>query len=646
MKLKDDATLSIAAAVSDVLEGKVKEEGKYPHDMFHPETGEKKVAKDEAEHKALADKGYTHDKPEVEEVAEPKAKGEKDFKSKHTVKKSGAKEDGSVVKEALTAIKLLEEVLVEALDKRKEEKLGKDIQKAIDKLSKLTDKMPEELEGEEGYDEIVAAMNGLEYGIRYYPDALKAYFKNNESVEEATITLDEAKLKAGKGKAKVDIDHTGDGIQGAEKQFKLKFKKHSKGYDVSGEKKNIVAFLQSKDYDMDSDDIEELFPELLEAKSKFQKPQVKKAVAIALKMGGNMSGAIKKIDQIAKGLSDDPEVEAALKLANESVTEEVLDEAHAMNEAKSKMQEDKERYQKFFKSALKKFGVTSPGELEGEKKKEFFNYVDKNYEADNETDKDESVKEDTIAEATYHNDYMWDGESNSGIKANIKDLTKKYPGLKFKHTGRGGGDVIGDTKKIEKFLLDDPNMSKAEVKTLLSKGTLGTHFGGIHFEESTIAEAQIRTSFESDEMKNVGGDKAAKKMGIKISFKKGKGDGYGGSDAGIFTGDEKKLVKYFQDYMGFDGKTFKELQKEFNEGTIAEAQIRTSFESDEMKNVGGDKAAKKLKIKISFKKGKGDGYMGSDAGIFTGDEKNLVKYFQDFMGFEGKTFKELQKEYS
>ena len=35
---------------------------------------------------------------------------------------------------------------------------------------------------------------------------------------------------------------------------------------------------------------------------------------------------------------------------------------------------------------LKKFGVSSPDELEGEKKKEFFDYVDKNWEADNETD--------------------------------------------------------------------------------------------------------------------------------------------------------------------------------------------------------------------------------------------------------------------
>jgi hypothetical protein len=101
----DDVTRSIAKAAQEVLEGygkkkMKKEEAKYPHDMFHPETGEKEVAKDEAEHKALAKKGYTHEKPDVAEVAEPIAKGEKDFKAKHKIKKSGENEDGSVVKEA------------------------------------------------------------------------------------------------------------------------------------------------------------------------------------------------------------------------------------------------------------------------------------------------------------------------------------------------------------------------------------------------------------------------------------------------------------------------------------------------------------------------------------------------------------------
>ena len=45
---------------------------------------------------------------------------------------------------------------------------------------------------------------------------------------------------------------------------------------------------------------------------------------------------------------------------------------------------DKEAYQKFFNKALKKFGVSSPDELEGEKKKEFFDYVDKNWKGDHE----------------------------------------------------------------------------------------------------------------------------------------------------------------------------------------------------------------------------------------------------------------------
>jgi len=225
-KYEDDIIASVAQAASDVLEGKVKEEVKYPHDMFDPKTGEKEVAKDEAEHKALAKKGYTHDKPEVDEVAEPKAKGEKEFKGKHKVKKSGEKEDGSVVKE--------------------------------------------------------------------------------ESCDDDDEDLDEA------------VD----------------------------------------------------------------KKLIKKAVDIALKMSDNMTGAVKKIEKMKKGLSKDKEVAAALQLANEEVSEAVIEEAHAMNT----LLEDKAKYKAFFNKALKKFGIKSPGELEGDKKKEFFDYVDAGYEADNEED--------------------------------------------------------------------------------------------------------------------------------------------------------------------------------------------------------------------------------------------------------------------
>lgn len=298
MKLNDSITKSVAASVSDVVEGKTKkEEVKYPHMMYSPE-GEEVEVKDKAEHEKYAEKGYTHEKPEVKEVEEPNKpsgklgqdSGERDFKGKHKAKKSGEKEDGTVVK-------------------------------------------------------------------------------------EMTISLDEAKLKAGRGKETVDIDHTGEGIPAASSKYKLKFKKTRNGYDVSGEKKNILAYLQSKEYDMDSDDIEDLFPELLEGNMAYENALVKKAVKIASSMGGAMTPAVKKIEKLKKGLSDHPEVKKALQLANE-----------ANEKVEVKTESDKEKYQRFFQSALKKFGVKSPAELEGEKKKEFFDYVDKNYEADNEED--------------------------------------------------------------------------------------------------------------------------------------------------------------------------------------------------------------------------------------------------------------------
>ena len=47
---------------------------------------------------------------------------------------------------------------------------------------------------------------------------------------------------------------------------------------------------------------------------------------------------------------------------------------------------DKEEYEKFFRAALKKFGVSEPDELDDDKKKEFYNYVDANWQGDNESD--------------------------------------------------------------------------------------------------------------------------------------------------------------------------------------------------------------------------------------------------------------------
>tara|TARA_B100000214_G_scaffold365912_1_gene334219 strand:- start:256 stop:915 length:660 start_codon:yes stop_codon:yes gene_type:complete len=43
-------------------------------------------------------------------------------------------------------------------------------------------------------------------------------------------------------------------------------------------------------------------------------------------------------------------------------------------------------YEAFFQKAMKKFGIKSPAELDDDKKKKFFNYVDANYKGEKETD--------------------------------------------------------------------------------------------------------------------------------------------------------------------------------------------------------------------------------------------------------------------
>ena len=57
-------------------------------------------------------------------------------------------------------------------------------------------------------------------------------------------------------------------------------------------------------------------------------------------------------------------------------------------EASKKIAEGSAEYKKFFDGVLKKFGVTSPAELDDAKKKEFFDYIDKNYNSEDEAGKD------------------------------------------------------------------------------------------------------------------------------------------------------------------------------------------------------------------------------------------------------------------
>ena len=111
-------------------------------------------------------------------------------------------------------------------------------------------------------------------------------------------------------------------INEAQKELKSNKKKHFsqvfqnplKGFPHNEE-------FEVKEIQEDLDDIEGLIDEeLMEAS--FPASLIKKAQDLAKKMGGNMTGATKKIEKMKKGLSDHPKVKHALRLANEETLEE------------------------------------------------------------------------------------------------------------------------------------------------------------------------------------------------------------------------------------------------------------------------------------------------------------------------------------
>ena len=187
-----------------------------------------------------------------------------------------------------------------------------------------------------------------------------------ESVQEAS------KLTGGRGKAEIDINWLGSSgdAKFISTKYKIKIKKTSNGAILSGDKQKILAYLQGKEYDMDAEDIKDLYPELVETyddpddyeseKDVTLNPDedplatgkslgeansalLKKAQAIASKLSGNMTKAVAEIEKLKKGLSDDKKVMSMLKLANEDVNEAKKKPVSQMTPAEKKADAEKRK---------------------------------------------------------------------------------------------------------------------------------------------------------------------------------------------------------------------------------------------------------------------------------------------------------------
>jgi hypothetical protein len=110
--------------------------------------------------------------------------------------------------------------------------------------------------------------------------------------------------------------------------------------------------------------------------------------------------------------------------------------------------EKQKKYQAFFKKALKKFGAKSPAELDDEKKKEFFDYIDKNWKGEDE--KKESVKEASV-EGSKEFDAVVDAAE--GVEQRLKALTMAIEKRVMVSVDDAWEDTdIAHMKKAEKFL--------------------------------------------------------------------------------------------------------------------------------------------------------------------------------------------------
>jgi hypothetical protein len=224
--------------------------------MYSPE-GKEVTAKNKEEHESYSAKGYTHTKP-VKEVDEPQAKGEKEFKAKHAVKKSGMNTDGSVTKEASHDDEDEEEEAAELSPKQK--KYQAFFQKA---LKKFGVKSPTELDKEKRKEFFDYVDKNYEADNEEDEEEAKAVKKPKQ--ESVTITVP-GKFVAEKN-VTIDVDWVGDkkATDGAAKKYKVKIKADPrKGTaDITGDNKAIVKLLTDpKIYGWPKSDVLDVWPEL------------------------------------------------------------------------------------------------------------------------------------------------------------------------------------------------------------------------------------------------------------------------------------------------------------------------------------------------------------------------------------------------
>ena len=257
--------------------------------------------------------------------------------------------------------------------------------------------------------------------------------KNLDEVEEPNVPSKDANMGSKKGEAEFKKLHKGKKV--GEKEDGTVVKEHTITLD---EAKIDVDYIGDKDL---SKKLEKKF-----------KVKIKDTGQTTADVSGTKANLIKFLKSDAYLMDDD----------------EINDVFPELKEGKEVDEESEKQaaYKKVFNAGLKKFGVNGIGELDDEKKKEFFNWVDKNYEAKAEeldskkVDDEEEVNEGKIKVTAFTGN---DPDTMEG------ESYKKY-GLKLKKVGSSYGyddvELSGPDSKLIKFAQRNLGVSGKNIRAI------------------------------------------------------------------------------------------------------------------------------------------------------------------------------------
>lgn len=350
-----DMPMGKKMAIATATAKRVAESDFEPHMMYDPKTGKGYKANKPEDHVRMKKMGYTHEKPELKENYRTAARHGMGTEGKKEARVGleldyyepvrGDKKFGTIVKKDAKGYTV------------KDSKTGKmhkfayhdriKARKFLDKLegvsedgqyvspSQMTDKQKADLKAKQ-QAERERRMRQMKMGQKDSEEErarkqrererrLRQYAGKRESVEELgedsnmainpkTVNKSKPMLMKYAKKFGVDLEFGVGGKLPSVLQIKSKSSQAEKGFlDAVGKDKKLMQLLDHVEHDLKS------FSEIMEVS---QQAQIRKAIDIASSMGGNMTGAVKRIEAIKKGLSKHKNVRKALQLANEEIVSE------------------------------------------------------------------------------------------------------------------------------------------------------------------------------------------------------------------------------------------------------------------------------------------------------------------------------------